>query len=374
MRAGPGRVLERPLPPPPRRSATHGSPGTVPRPSASLPTSSSEPRRPACLGARAVDTFASMRLEPVPHLRAGFHARVDDRAGSGLVHLGEHRATARHLIGGHEHEVWEVYYQASGTSLWQERSRVLSLSPGHLWLVPPGRPHELLRPARPEQHYYYAILDPLPALGRHPALCTTWPDPAEHDIVVTSSDVEGAFRYLVAEVCAPGALADIGLELAADTLVLEVARAIAGSPRVRVRPPHPAVATARCLLDAHPERTWTLATLARECDVSPAYLGRIFTREYGVSPRRYATERRIERATALLETGQFRVTEVATELGFRSSQHFARVFRQLRGQPPGTLRRGRNALPSSAISRPAMPRPAMSRPDDCLAPDREKPS
>lgn len=286
-----------------------------------------------------MDTFASMQLEPVPHLRAGFHARVDDRAGSGLVHLGEHWATARHLIGDHEHEVWEIYYQASGTSLWQERSRALSLSPGHLWLVPPARPHELLRPARPEQHYYYAILDPLPALGRHPALCATWPDPAEHDIVVTSSDVEGAFRHLVAEVCAPGAFGDVGMELAVDALVLEVARAVAGSPRVRARPSHPAVATARSLLDAHPERTWTLAALARECHVSPAYLGRIFTREYGVSPRRYATERRIERAATLLETGEFRVTEVATELGFRSSQHFARVFRQLRGRPPGEFRR-----------------------------------
>lgn len=280
-----------------------------------------------------------MQLEPVPHLRAGFHARVDDRPGSGLVHLGEHWATARHLIGGHEHEVWEVYYQASGTSLWRERSRVLSLRPGQLWLVPPHVPHELIRPAQPEQHYYYAILDPLPAIGRHPALGAIWPDPADRDLVVTTSDVEAAFRRLVEEVCAPGALAEVGRELAVDTLVLEVARATAGSPRVRALPSHPAAATARRLIDAHPERAWTLATLAQECHVSPAYLGRLFTRAYGVSPHRYATERRIERAASLLETGEFRVTEVAAELGFRSSQHFARVFRQLRGQPPGGLRR-----------------------------------
>jgi AraC-like DNA-binding protein len=61
----------------------------------------------------------------------------------------------------------------------------------------------------------------------------------------------------------------------------------------------------------------------------------------GMAPGAWYTRRRIERAQERLREGGRAITEVAHELGFSSSQHFATVFKRHTGLTPGAWREGR---------------------------------
>ncbi|HEU5007804.1 MAG TPA: helix-turn-helix transcriptional regulator [Jatrophihabitantaceae bacterium] len=99
--------------------------------------------------------------------------------------------------------------------------------------------------------------------------------------------------------------------------------------------------------------------LARGVHMSAGHLSREFRRAYGESPYAYLMTRRIERAMALLRTGDLTVTEVCIAVGCSSLGTFSSRFTELVGMPPSTYRdRAANAtvgLPSCVakqVSRP----------------------
>jgi transcriptional regulator GlxA family with amidase domain len=73
---------------------------------------------------------------------------------------------------------------------------------------------------------------------------------------------------------------------------------------------------------------WRLADLGRLAGLSPNHLAQLFGKEVGVSPHQYLLRQRIERAKELLAGTDVPITRIALDLGFSSSQHFARVFHQ----------------------------------------------
>jgi AraC-like DNA-binding protein len=108
-----------------------------------------------------------------------------------------------------------------------------------------------------------------------------------------------------------------------------------GSPRLAL---HPAVLRVKQLLDQRFHERWTLRRLADQVGLAPAYLAELFVSQLGQPPHRYLNERRIDRARQLLESSDLTITALAFSLGFSSSQHFARVFRQLTGTTPTAYR------------------------------------
>jgi AraC-like DNA-binding protein len=65
-----------------------------------------------------------------------------------------------------------------------------------------------------------------------------------------------------------------------------------------------------------------------------------------VSPHQFVLRQRIERGKEMLRERQARVLDVAIACGFKTQQHFARVFRQLCGASPREYRRQFLALRS----------------------------
>jgi AraC family transcriptional regulator len=82
-----------------------------------------------------------------------------------------------------------------------------------------------------------------------------------------------------------------------------------------------------------------LATLSGLAQLSPYHFAREFKRSFGVPPHRYHSNRRIERARALLANSKVSVAEVALEVGFSGSSAFAATFRRATGQTPTDYRR-----------------------------------
>lgn len=85
----------------------------------------------------------------------------------------------------------------------------------------------------------------------------------------------------------------------------------------------------------------TLASLADLVGLSPFHFCRAFKTSLGVPPHRYQQLARVERARALLQDTDISVTEIAFQLGYGSSQAFARAFRREVGTSPREYRLAR---------------------------------
>lgn len=77
------------------------------------------------------------------------------------------------------------------------------------------------------------------------------------------------------------------------------------------------------------------ATLAGAIGMSVDHFGRMFLHSTGLSPMRYVWRCRVHRARELLETGEWKVAQVAAELGFYDQSHLDRKFRREFGCTPG---------------------------------------
>jgi AraC family transcriptional regulator len=93
-------------------------------------------------------------------------------------------------------------------------------------------------------------------------------------------------------------------------------------------------------IEEHLADDFPLATLANLAQLSTYHFARAFKRSFGIPPHRYHTNRRIERARALLADPKTSVADVALEVGFSGASAFAATFRRATGQTPTDYRRG----------------------------------
>ena len=97
-------------------------------------------------------------------------------------------------------------------------------------------------------------------------------------------------------------------------------------------------------MDAASHEDWPVRRLARVSGVSAAHFARSFRQAFGVPPHRYLLTRRIERASALLRDTDLAITDIAFQTGWGSLGTFGRIFRDVTGHTPGSIRaRGRAA-------------------------------
>ena len=103
---------------------------------------------------------------------------------------------------------------------------------------------------------------------------------------------------------------------------------------------HPETAADRVarLIREQPDRSWTLASLARVAGVSTYGLARRFRREYGMPVRAYQHLCRMHAVLAHL-SADTKIEALALEAGYRSRKDFYRVLRQTMQMTPALLRR-----------------------------------
>ncbi|MEJ7599592.1 MAG: AraC family transcriptional regulator [Kofleriaceae bacterium] len=120
-------------------------------------------------------------------------------------------------------------------------------------------------------------------------------------------------------------------------LALEHAGAFTAE-ELRERAPERTARGARDVIDARLHDPPSIVELAALLDTSRFALARAFRRAYGISPRAYIMQLRIERARDRLARGQ-EIIRVAGELGFADQAHFTRAFGKTLGMPPGAYAR-----------------------------------
>lgn len=85
-------------------------------------------------------------------------------------------------------------------------------------------------------------------------------------------------------------------------------------------------------------RGFAVADLCESLHISSRTLDNLFRSLAHVPPYRYYQWLRVDRAKVLLETGDSGITQIASQLGFSSTGHFCRVFRQQTGRTPKQYR------------------------------------
>jgi AraC-like DNA-binding protein len=99
----------------------------------------------------------------------------------------------------------------------------------------------------------------------------------------------------------------------------------------------PAILAALGYVHEHIDQNINLEYLAESSSMSLSHFKQRFRKEVGLPPREYILRQKIDRAGEMLTSGM-RITDIAHELGFSSSQYFATVFRRYSGVSPTKYR------------------------------------
>jgi AraC family transcriptional regulator len=97
---------------------------------------------------------------------------------------------------------------------------------------------------------------------------------------------------------------------------------------------------AAAYIDEHLTESLSLAALAQLVGLSPCYFCRAFRQSFGMPPKRYQLNLRIERAKTLLAKHAVSVTDVGYAVGYSDTSAFSTAFRRMSGLTPSAYRRG----------------------------------
>ena len=94
----------------------------------------------------------------------------------------------------------------------------------------------------------------------------------------------------------------------------------------------------REFVNANIEEELSLNEMARSVGLSTAHFSQMFRKSTGESPHRFVLRQRVEHSKEMLRAAEGRILDIAIACGFKTQQHFARVFRKLCGASPTEYR------------------------------------
>lgn len=92
------------------------------------------------------------------------------------------------------------------------------------------------------------------------------------------------------------------------------------------------------LIHRHPERPWTVESLADCASMSRSAFAARFTQVVGDSPLQYLTNFRMRRAKELLRTGLLTIKAIAGKVGYANESSFSNAFRRHTSVAPAKFR------------------------------------
>jgi len=105
----------------------------------------------------------------------------------------------------------------------------------------------------------------------------------------------------------------------------------------------------RSYLTAQYSEKITLNDLAKQFNLDPFYLQKLFKRYIGQSPMEYIIYMRMIYATSLLRTGDMSISEIAYTVGIDNLSHFSRQFKKQVGMSPVQYRKAWPSLPNASV-------------------------
>ena len=232
----------------------------------------------------------------------------------------------------HTHDTYEAHYVIGGRGSFEARERPMPVRPGDFFYTRPGTMHRMEVPESSYLLQYVAFLDL---------------DPETDGALVDDLDRllgEGRVRRLgdryhvvFAELSRQSLSVDASERRAASArmaaFLYEVMVGVGGVSRG-----HPAIERALDFMRSHLEEAYTLDDLLEDLHLDRSYFIRLFKRNIGVPPMKYAMSLKMSVAADLLRTTDEPLAAVGSRVGFDDQYHFAKRFKQWSGVSPGAYR------------------------------------
>ena len=101
------------------------------------------------------------------------------------------------------------------------------------------------------------------------------------------------------------------------------------------------VERAKSIIQSNYWTSLSVTKIAGDLHINPDYLRTLFKKYEGVSTQEYILNYRIKRAKAFLELGEFKITDIASSVGYENLSQFAKLFKQKTGISPTAYRNSR---------------------------------
>ncbi|MEM9646465.1 MAG: AraC family transcriptional regulator [Planctomycetota bacterium] len=229
----------------------------------------------------------------------------------------------------------EMVVEGGGTVLLNGRS--FPLEPGTVFAYGPGVPHSILTdPARPMRKYYvdFAGVDAAQSIAKaglenfQPVQVTAF-----HEVIEV-------FDWLAREgerVASRRDETDVSIsEHLLRLLFLKVRQRVRSGTEKMPQAFH-TFERIRDHMTRHRLRLTTVEQVAKECEVTPIYLSRLFKRFCQLGAYQFLVRQKMLRAAELLLDEGMLVKEVADHLGYTDPFQFSRAFKRVFGVPPKNL-------------------------------------
>ena len=309
---------------------------------------------------RLVLAFAKYGIPEVPLVGRYVYARA-------------HPPLRQHL----HQDAFEVCLLRSGTQSYRIGDTRLELTAGDMIVTRPGEAHGTGN--EPENRgclYWIQFANPSrkrPFLGLNLDTARKLVEPLRrlpHPLYHNCDILFGTFERLLAspEHALPAELAKASMQNLLLRLLLDI---LSLTTRDVQHACSAGVRRALHFLAQHYAESVTLARLAEASGVSESYLKAHFKREAGMTPMEHLMWHRIESAKRALRDTPTPITELAFQLGFATSQHFATVFKRLTGLTPRHYRH-RTADSAKADERPVAGTGVAFHPVDAAPGDRRR--
>ena len=183
-----------------------------------------------------------------------------------------------------------------------------------------------------------------------------WYEPAWFERLAADSGARGTASFqhlrlppirelspLVATACAGISGAEVAWEELSIRLAAATVRTATG---MRAHLPRPAplalrrVASIVRAIERNPDRSLSLAAMARAVDLSPFHFLRTFEQVTGTTPHQYVLRARLREAARRLRVGNEKVIDVALACGFNDHSRFTHAFTGEFGVSPRAFRHG----------------------------------
>lgn len=125
------------------------------------------------------------------------------------------------------------------------------------------------------------------------------------------------------------------LLLTLNKYVMEAKDEISEPGRIR----HKTIDNIQEYISSHYTQQLTLSQIAAQFYISPHYLSRLFKKTTGLSLTEYINSVRLVAAKNLLENSNHKIANIGEEVGFTTTTHFSRVFKEGTGLSPQQYRK-----------------------------------
>lgn len=242
---------------------------------------------------------------------------------------------SRPAFGLHTHTCWEICLVTEGSIEYETEGRRYTLPPNSIQISQPeqvhGTPEELLHPCALSWFH----LDPTP-----------FSDPSWRRLLLGlplslpqgAHELMPGWERLLQECRQPRRDSRLAVEAALFSFLVDLGRLAQQEGNVPTLPERLARAL-EWLDQVEAEEEITVRAWADGIGLHRAHLHELCVNHLGVFPQRYLMERRLQRAANRLTEKTASITDIAYELAFSSTQHFATAFKARYGCSPSAFRR-----------------------------------